>query len=465
MYSAPAYRTRSRTMATAENPNPILSQHLRQVRTSQDLDNLRRQVQAEINVAEVGLHDSRYASTPRRQNADPLHESSGTHCPPIVRDQRSQVPYNPAFMSHPLRLPYDNINSPSLQWDSGAHNGAQFHNSASGPNARPGVCPNQPQTTHTRVERLHRLPNLEELTIRNPKTERPQNRTTNSAPNIDRPQNRTSNSVPNIRRDFVPNQGPHRRSHNNSVTNDLHYARPHDQSHHSRPTLSDSDHERMDRCYDLYGSDRNRFDGIGDPFHAESPILSQSYSYPEHCNDPHPGGSVVWQFRGPELKPPKFSGKFEDYQEWKLAFKAQVDSYPEELKVPTLREHLDQSSKDFIAYISATQADAYFHCFEALDLRCAGPVAPQHLYTGKILELLSGPQARNLQNLERIYNTLNYTWSKLSQFGYEHYAEPMMLGLSNILFDQSQCAVDKLSAANRLSVPNVLDAIWNQTFG
>ena len=208
----------------------------------------------------------------------------------------------------------------------------------------------------------------------------------------------------------------------------------------------------MDRCFNLYGNHRTRVDGPSDPFHSESPILSRSYSYPEHGNDSHNGGSVVWQFRGPELKPPIFSGNPEDYQEWKLAFRAQVDSYPEELKVPTLRDHVDQSSKDFIAYIAATDADAYFRCFEALDLRGGGPVAPQHLYTGKILELLSGTQARNLQSLEKIYNTLNYTWSKLSQFSYEHYAEPMMLGLSNILFDQSQSAVDWLSATNRLSV-------------
>ena len=40
------------------------------------------------------------------------------------------------------------------------------------------------------------------------------------------------------------------------------------------------------------------------------------------------------------------------------------------------------------------------------------------------------------------------------------YAEPMLPGISNILFGRSQVKVDKLSRTNRLSVPNVLDAIW-----
>ena len=132
------------------------------------------------------------------------------------------------------------------------------------------------------------------------------------------------------------------------------------------------------------------------------------------------------------MKPPKFSGRESEYQEWKQAFRSQVDSYPEELRVVTLKEHLDEDSKNFIAYIPLTHPDAYGECFRALDIRCAGVVPLQHTYTVKLLELISGPQTHNLQGLEKVYNTLHYAYTKLKELGHEAYAEPMLLGLSNI---------------------------------
>ena len=144
----------------------------------------------------------------------------------------------------------------------------------------------------------------------------------------------------------------------------------------------------------------------------------------------------IWQFRGPEFKPSPFSGASEDFPDWRATFRAQVDSYPEQLKVPTLRENLDPDSKAFVAYISDSDPGAYQRIWEELERRCCQGVAPHHRYTGKLLELINGPQVHDLRGLEHIYNTLNHSWAKLCGLGarYAGYTEPMLPGLSATTF-------------------------------
>lgn len=552
--SAPAFRTRSRFMAN-RGSEYVLGEHLRNIRTPQDLQAFERQVQREMNEAFANIQDPQYSSTPRRngyqrdnyrregyqrddgrgrdqsqdvrqqdghqgadRSGDGYHQGSyqrdrrqgGDHLgddrqggdrrgdgyqqgnyqhnyrdnhrnnqqdsrqvhfggpryggprfggprPSFGPDQRSQPRPN---TSHPTRLPVPQ--TPSMQWDNGAHNGNPFVSSEnSSGRARQGSAG---------------LPNLDNLSLH-----QPGDSNHGETSHVSQGPHRHG-STNNLNRTGQSQNQSHSNNFNNPVnrsvlesTRDRDRNHTHnDQSRHSDPLLTESDHERMDRCFSFYAS-RNNNRGSGsnegfDPFRVDQPPSPHpqrnNNNHSNHTNHANisnsvPTGPVAWQFRGPELKPPRFSGNEVDYQEWKLAFRAQVDSYPEELRVATLRDYLDEHSRNFIAYIPSTDPDAYYQCFQALDLRCGGTVAPQHLYTGKLLELLSGPQAHNLLDLERVYNILNYAYSKLRQTGHESYAEPMLLGLSNILFGKSQSDVDKLSTTNRLSVPNVLDAIWN----
>ena len=573
MLSAPAYRTRSRTRMA--QPPYVLGAEMQHVRTPQDLEALRQRVNQEFEEAYINFNASA-ASTPRRgddqshTNGMPLpsRHVHFNHPPPSIAYSQDR-----ACPSGRLPMPFSQ--TPSMQWDNGAHNFNGFQQSTNEGDSF---------ERHDRARQgSSGLPNLDSLTLRGVgRTNYRGNRRVNQGPHRHRSSYGESNNLNHVNRSFLEST----REHHNI---------PHEQNRLSDGLLTESDHERMDRCFNFYASrDQNNsfqpersqqqqsnnnnnflidlsdsaagapnpasgtfdpatgapnppsgpynpaagpYNPAADPYNpAFDPYnnpaacpYNPSYGHynpaagpynpapgpynpaPGHLNpaldpnnpapgpynpapgpynpapcpynpapgpyNPGPGNfnssgtfnqapnapnppPVSWQFRGPELQPPVFSGNETDYQEWKLAFRSQVDSYPEKLRVVTLKNHLDNASKDFIAYINPTDPEAYAECFRALDQRCGGTAPPQHLYTGKLLELLSGPQADSLQDLEKIYNILNYTHSKLSQSGHESYAEPMLLGLTNILFGKSQYDVDQLSTTNRLNVPNVLDAIW-----
>ena len=242
-------------------------------------------------------------------------------------------------------------------------------------------------------------------------------------------------------------------------------------SRHHSTLIDDSDEEGIQRVYNMYAVPTDRHVCSQNNSHRQQqdrndvfidsrvPVRGSNQNH-THCSAT--SSQPIWQFRGPEIKLKSFSGNSEDYYEWKTSFRAQVDSYPEELKVSTLKDHLNEDSLAFVAFISATESGAYQAIWRELDKKAKLGAAPYQLYTGKLMELINGPRAFNVKGLEKVYNTLNFTWSKLCSLGgkYVGYAEPMLLGVSNILFDQSQRAVDKLSRTNRLNVPNVLEAVW-----
>ena len=234
-------------------------------------------------------------------------------------------------------------------------------------------------------------------------------------------------------------------------------------------SLNRDDEDLIDRVYNLYDTPLDyRQRSFGPPSHAPPPYRTNQWDDP-NCSSIPPfetsnqaTAMPLWQFRGPELKLTPFSGVSEEFYDWMPTFRAQVDSYPEQLRVSTLRENLDPDSKAFVAYIGDSDPGAYEKIWEELERRCNLGVASHHRYIGKLLVLINSPPVHDVKGLEHIYNTLNYSWAKLCGLGarYAGYAEPILPLLSNILFDKSQRVVDGLTGTAQLTVPNVLDGIW-----
>ena len=486
---------------------PILGNELRNIRTPQQLQELSRRVQAEINSATVTLSDNQYSSASRMDS------------------NRQSTPSRPSERYEPHRSlrqntgPFQDVRRgyiSNTQRDNGAHNGAPFSSELQGGMGRGMPPPMAPQCYHALrgVEcgyPPHSAPPDRErhsgfnapIGSRNPEHGRHP-----GLPDLDR---LTLRREPNRQNEYgqasagggqfaqqstgFSEQHEHSRSsaggresaQQSSELNPNSEPRAEYRDRNERDTrnstlINQSDEDVMDRVYNLFEAplDYRQRSSFGppppyrsrewdDPNCSEIPPCGNSMYNPCGNSMHNPGGNSmynagpIWQFRGPEFKPSPFSGASEDFPDWRATFRAQVDSYPEQLKVPTLRENLDPDSKAFVAYISDSDPGAYQRIWEELERRCCQGVAPHHRYTGKLLELINGPQVHDLRGLEHIYNTLNHSWAKLCGLGarYAGYAEPMLPGLSNILFDRSQKAVDRLSSSNRLTVPNVLTAIWD----
>ena len=168
--------------------------------------------------------------------------------------------------------------------------------------------------------------------------------------------------------------------------------------------------------------------------------------------------------RGPEPRIPTFSGQRHDYAEWKNSFCMIMDAYPDNIKVPTLKEHLDPGSVLLVAYISVTDMDAYNQIWEQLDRKYQQGLSESHYHVGQLLQMIRRKRCVNIADLETVHNTLKYHWSKLCKMGpqYAAYAESVLVGISDILYGQSQSDVERLAFENRnFNVATVLNAIWN----
>ena len=173
---------------------------------------------------------------------------------------------------------------------------------------------------------------------------------------------------------------------------------------------------------------------------------------------------INWHVKGPEPKIPKFSGNKQDYPEWKSCFRMLMDEYPDSIRVQTVKDHLDPSSQSLVAFISVTDVDAYELIWEELDRKNLLGLSPAHFHNGQLLKLIRRNKCTSISDLEYVYNQLKYHWSKLCKLGpqYAGYAESVLVGISDILYGQSQIEVDRLAYENRnFNVPSVLRAIWN----
>lgn len=189
--------------------------------------------------------------------------------------------------------------------------------------------------------------------------------------------------------------------------------------------------------------------------YAQNPYYAPSGAYPQTPYDYMP------QFRTRELPIAKFFGAAEEYREWKSLFRAQVDFYPPAYQVSMLREHVDSDSREFLAYIDSSEVGAYEQCFVALDQRFSSGLSSEHLYMAKIGKLLAGPKARNLSDLENIFNVINFVFAKVQATGQSGNLNFFLLGVSNILFGRSKSGVEKLMMTGNLNTPDVLKAIWD----
>ena len=498
---------------------PILGNQIRNCQTPQQLQELSRRVQAEINSASVTLQDGVYHRNARDSNPSQSTPSRATR--PSQLPNNYNGPWQDQFQSY----------GPSMQWDNGAHNGAAFSSQLQGNGERVRNLSNS-ETPHSSGRHVG-IPNSAPPDYRsdNPDWRRGRPLYPSGLPNLERLHLRTESDrqndlgyhhtggrqchVPGTDdRDYHVQDRPHREQNRSSASagsrhsdhqntthdhNNMSHRGHQEQGHssagsghagpqgsastrndesrrarqgdHSRvnSSLNDGDDHLMNVVYNLYGAPLDyRQRSYGAPSYAPPAYRTNQWDEP-NCSVIHPcdrsnqsAAMPLWQFRGPEFKLTPFSGVSEEFYDWMSTFRAQVDSYPEQLKVSTLRENLDPDSKSFVAYISDSDPGAYERIWEELERRCNLGVANHHRYVGKLLVLVNSPPVHDVKGLEHVYNTLNYSWAKLCGLGarYSGYAEPILPLLSNILFDKSQKAVDDLTGTVHLTVPNVLDAIW-----
>ena len=126
-----------------------------------------------------------------------------------------------------------------------------------------------------------------------------------------------------------------------------------------------------------------------------------------------------------------------------------------------LRQQIDTNTRNFLAYIDSSQAGAYEQCFVAMDRKFATGLSNEHLYLAKISKLLAGHKARNLADLEQIFNVINLVFTKMQATGHLDNLNYFLLGIANILFGQSKSGVEKLMMNGNFNTPDVLKAIWN----
>ena len=168
--------------------------------------------------------------------------------------------------------------------------------------------------------------------------------------------------------------------------------------------------------------------------------------------------------RGPEPKVPKFSGLRHEYSEWKLSFRMVMDSYPDNVRIPILKDHLDSGSLAMVSFISVADPDAYAQIWVELDKCHSSGGSEPHYHTGQLLKLIRRKRCANVEDLEHVHNELRFHWAKLCRLGprYAGYAESVLVGISDILYGQSQSEVDRLAFENRnFNVASVLNAIWS----
>ena len=209
-------------------------------------------------------------------------------------------------------------------------------------------------------------------------------------------------------------------------------------------------------------SGANHFQQSSNPHPGANNVHHNATNYGDSgnfsCNSTH--GPLV---RGPEPKVPKFSGFRHEYAEWKLSFRMVMDHFADNVRIPVLKDHLDGASVAMISFISVADHDAYSQIWVELDKwHSSGGSEPQY-HTGQLLKLIRRKKCSTVEDLVHVHNELRFHWAKLCRIGpkYAGYGESILVGISDLLFGQSQNEVDRLAFENRnFNVPSVLNAIW-----
>lgn len=487
---------------------PILNAHLQGIRTRRDYENFQRNVQAELNIVHAGINEN--IAPQRDRNFNNMHP----------RGVNNQTPVGRGHYAHNFHNFQEN-SMPSMDWDDAGHlqrptgGNCRGRGRGRGNDFRPPAGLMDPNLLTRRDgsdrashERFHPAGDRDHFNVfEDPRQSvfysghgaagrgaggnnhgnfnngfglhseqnqyMPQGDGDHAPPSeyfargppMD-PGHRDGGDEPNVPPRFQEysregnfrggNQSGRQNGHSTRRTGGRTHTEGEGNPMHST-MLDSADEEMMDRVYNIYGA----------------PLDARTYAHPSgrlHSTSVAPRGrsaaygdpNMRWQFSGPEIKLPHFSGDYNEYSDWKTAFRSRVDSYPEGLQASVLKDHLDSLSKQRVAFISSSSTFAYNSIWEELDLWDNLGVPSHQVYTGQLTKLVSGPPAKDYKGLENIYTTLKSAWYKLCNLGprYSGYAEPILSSIGNILFGSSQKRVDKLSCSGNLKVPEVLNAIW-----
>ena len=306
----------------------ILGNELRNIQTPQQLEELNRRLQAELNTASAALNDGRYTPVSGWNNHRPSRPSGSSRRYDRSGPDRSLRQDTEAFRN--ARREYSEYN-PSPQWDNGAHNSGPFSSPPAGrgrglpiyapsmappgpPAYAPPTCP-EPGRDRRFVSfdtrdpsrdpsnRLHGLPDLDRLTLR--RQEEPSchihSRASQSAPrNLEREpcsdaHSRVSQSASRDG-EREPCSDAHGRdpfahgSHHASSPVSNHASR---RDRHNSTVLNHSDEELMDRVYNLYHTPHDYRHHSGAP----PPCRTNDWEDDPNCsaNCSYPNCSFLWE--------------------------------------------------------------------------------------------------------------------------------------------------------------------------
>ena len=184
------------------------------------------------------------------------------------------------------------------------------------------------------------------------------------------------------------------------------------------------------------------------------PAPSFGHTYP-----PAPPPQPQFSYR--ELTLPKFSGDGEEYLTWKRRFRSQADPFPEHMRATYLFDALDKGSQAFVGHLDLGAPTAYEDCFAALDERNSSNMGSEQAVLIKVARVVAGPKAKNLAELEHIFNIIHTAFHKLRNAGISTCTiDCQLVSIHRILFGLSRSGVERLQTNAGVNTPDVLKAIW-----
>ena len=160
----------------------------------------------------------------------------------------------------------------------------------------------------------------------------------------------------------------------------------------------------------------------------------------------------------------KFSGQRERYSDFKDLFIASTEHLPEALRLLTLRQYLDDTSREYVAYINVDDPSAFETTWKDLDdLHGHDPNKPDFHLT-KLLSALTRTPCEDLSDLIKFYSFLYGHYNKACRGGpaYAAQAEAVKHGISSRLYGWSRYKVNDLKTENDgrdFNMTNILDKI------
>ena len=156
------------------------------------------------------------------------------------------------------------------------------------------------------------------------------------------------------------------------------------------------------------------------------------------------GVAVVMNMNSPEI--PYFDGTTEKYVDFKTIFGILTEPYPENIKAPLLRTHLDSNSQRRVMHVSLDEPNALQKMWNILDQKHDQQYQGPTFHVTSLLGLLGRSPCTNLTELQELHDILIYHYSRACKAGPEYVgqAEAVKTGISSILFGSSRKRVNQL---------------------